>query len=377
EGQLRVPVTVKLADPLGRVRQVRLDCWAGKPGPTRAGSRKPPEPQAGDAAPQTVTLAIQQQAGRGELTLPPLAAGQVYWLQPSVVDGSGARAWLSAQVYRPSPPVERKPARLVLNPAGDLPLVLERWSTLRVADRQGRDHRVLVNQEIRLTDSPRGQQGPNRTLYRQFTGFKEGVSIDGETYMTSRLQHLAPNVQFVAQTLTVDAQGTTRRHVIDPKLRDSPPDAARRALIDFQEQMQKFLQGLEVPVPGEQVEVGQTWKAQRPMLADEAWKALRVLPDEIWGRVENDTLDMTYTYLGTRTVKGAEHAVIHLRGQSVSQPGGGPNSGARLSGTAVVDLATGQIVEQEVTTHTNIELFALNTVAVKAHGTVLARLRRE
>jgi hypothetical protein len=56
---------------------------------------------------------------------------------------------------------------------------------------------------------------------------------------------------------------------------------------------------------------------------------------------------------------------------------GGGAPGSRLSGTAVVDLATGQIVEEEVSIQANMELVVVNTVAVRAQGKVLARLRRE
>ena len=55
---------------------------------------------------------------------------------------------------------------------------VERWSALHFPDPQGRDHRVLVNQEIRLTDTARVAPGNDLALSRRFTGFKEGVSYD-------------------------------------------------------------------------------------------------------------------------------------------------------------------------------------------------------
>jgi S1-C subfamily serine protease len=374
EGGLQVPVTMRLADPLGRVSQAALDFWVGKPGPARPGSWTAPEPQPGDGTRQTLALVVKEQVGHAELPLPPLPPGQAYWVQPNLVNRNGTRVWLSAQVYQPTPPVERKPARLAFQPAAETPLLLERWSALQFTDPFGHDHHALVTTETRLTDAARGRQGNDRTLSRQFTGYKEGLSVDGETRVTKRLQNIGPNLQFVASNPVVDAQGTTKSDEIDLKIKNAPPQA-KFDLMEFREQMRKVLAGLEVPLPGEEVQPGQTWKARRSLPIDATWKQLQLLPPEVWGTAEPE-LDVTYTYTGLRTVNGAEQAVIHLEGQAASQgPTGG--TGGRLSGTAVVDLATGQVVEEEVTTQATLELAVAGSTVVKVHGTILTRLRKE
>jgi predicted Zn finger-like uncharacterized protein len=377
EGRLQVPVTMKLVDPLGHVRQADLDLWTGKPGPARPGSRTAPEPQAGEGPRQTLALPVQKQTGRGELSLPPLPPGQAYWLQPSLVNQAGARVWLSAQVYQPPPPVERKPAKLMLQPAAEWPLHLERWSTLQFADTHGRDHRALLGMETHLTDAAKGSQGNGLVLDRHFTGFKEGVSLDGKAYMTRRLQHLGPNMPFLASTRVVDGQGTSTRDDVDSNLIQTAPIQDRRDLFAYGEQLEKFLQGLEVPLPDKQVQPGETWKARRPLPFDDTWKVLGILPTPIWVSVESDTLEVTYTYAGLRTANGTEQAVINFNGKAVQQPGRPAGSGGWLSGTAVMDLATGQVVEEEVTMQANPSLTMLGATAFKAHGTMVARLRRE
>jgi S1-C subfamily serine protease len=375
EDKLQVPVAVKVVDPLGRVRRASVAFWVGKPGPSRPGSWTPPAPRPGDGPRQTLALDIRQQAGRGEVTLPPLPEGQVYWIQPSLVHGGGARMWLSAEVYEPPPPLERKPVSLVLKPDGSSPLVLERWSLLHFPDPTGRDHRALVTLETRLTDTASNRQGNEVVLSRQFTGFKEGLVVDGEEHMTRRIQHIGPNIHFLAVNVNVDAQGKTQKDDLDAKVNDVNA-VARAELITFGQDVHKCLQALEVPLPGETVQPGKTWIARRPLPIDATWKALDVLPAPIWSKVEAETLDVTYTYVGVRNVNGVEQAVIHLEGRVAQAAGGGPDSGGRLSGTAVVDVATGQIVEEEVTTQANVEVM-INTVAVKAQSAMVARLRRE
>jgi hypothetical protein len=194
--------------------------------------------------------------------------------------------------------------------------------------------------------------------------------------MTRRLQNLGPNIQFAASEFLVDARGTTKRDDIDLKIREAP-GPARQDLIAFRESIEKFLRGLEVPLPAERVEPGTTWKASRPLPIDATWRELRVLPSRIWVGVESAVVEVTFTYAGIRRVNGADQAVVRLEGETTPQLDGATGAEGRLSGTAVIDLATGQIVEEDVTVQMSAELVALNTVVVKIRGTVAAHLRRK
>jgi S1-C subfamily serine protease len=370
----RVPVSAKTLDPLGRVPKVALEFWVGPPGPARLGSRTPPKPQPGDGPRKALTIEIKEQAGRGELLLPPLPAGQAYWLQPSLLDPRGARVWMSAHVYKLPAPVEPKPARLAWQPPAERRLVLERWSVLQHPGPEGNDHRTVITQEVRLTDTSRGPKGNNLQAFsRQYTDLKEGVSEDGKVQMTTRLKYIPQNLQFLGSNFTADAQGTTQRDDIDAKLKDVPA-VPKRHLSALQADVQKFLQAMEVPMPGKEVQPGATWTGVRPLPIDAAWKSLDLLPSATWTTVENQLLDVTYTYMGVRAVNGTERAVIQIKGRPSQQPGA---TETPLTGTALVDLATGQVVEEEVTAVSHVELMMHNTLAIKAQGTVVARLRPE
>jgi S1-C subfamily serine protease len=377
-GGLRVPVSVRVVDPLGRLRQAGVDYWVGKAGSARPGCRTPPQAQPGDSPRQTLALDLNKRAGRGELALPPLPPGQTYWLQPSLVSSTGTRVWLSAQVYQPPPPVERKPARLVLKPAAERRLVLDRWSALRFSV-QGHEYGARVALEARLTDTTQGAEGDDPVVYRQLAGVKEGVAIGDDLFMTTRLQHVAPYVQFACTKLVLDAQGSTRRDEMDlNKLKDAPSQS-KRYLSSFQWDTQQFLKALEVPLPPQEVPPGETWSAARPLPTDTTWTQLDFLPASLWGPIGREFLQMNYTYVGTRRVNGSEVAVIQIRGQR--WPPGDGSAAARVTGTATVDLATGQVVEEEVTTQLSADLQAnlqaMNVPIAKIQGTVVARLRRE
>ncbi len=372
DGGLRVPLSVRVIDPLGRLSRAAVDYWVGPPGPSRPGSRTPPRAGPGDGPRQTLTMEVRQQVGRGELVLPPLPAGRAYWLQPSL-SGRGAHVWLSAEVYRPPEPVERKPARLAWQPPAGRPVVLERWSALHYSDPQGHDYRALLTAEIRLTDKVTGRQGDNLLVQRQFTGFKEGASFDGQAYMTTRLRYIVPNLKVLADNLVVDPQGTTQQYGFSMQVKDADAPA-KPHLLAFQQDVERFLQALDVPLPGKEVQPGETWSALRPLPIDGTWKAMGFLVPQVWAVAENESVDVTYTYEGLR---GADRAVIRFRGQQVPQPSGLSAPAVPVTGLAVVDLPTGQVVEEEATALSNVELAVLNAVALRAQGTVVARLRRE
>src|SRR5262249_1955211 len=175
----------------------------------------------------------------------------------------------------------------------------------------------------------------------------------------------------------VDSQGTSTKDEVDSALIQSAPIQDRRDLFAYGEQLEKFLQGLEIALPGKQVQPGETWKAHRPLPVDDVWKLLGVLPTPMWTALDSDTLEVTFTYAGLRTVNGVEQAVISWKGQAGQQAGRPAGSGGSLAGTAVVDLTTGQVVEEEVTMQANPSLTMLNATALKAHGALVARLRRE
>src|SRR5262249_40428306 len=158
---------------------------------------------------------------------------------------------------------------------------------------------------------------------------------------------------FLADNAVADAQGLTTQAQFDGKVQGAP-QADRPSLIRFEAEMARFLQALDVPMPGKEVKPGETWKANRPLPFDAGWRSVETFQSQVWAAVENEILEVTYIYSGLRTVGGAERAVIQIKGQV----GRGIDTGssAALSGTALVDLATGQVVEEEVATEARAEL---------------------
>ncbi len=125
-GRGHLPVACNCLDPLNRIRELRVEVWAGTPGPTRPPTREKPDPMAGDGPRQTYPVLYQKGVGLFDVPLPPLEAGQVYWVQPVLTTAKGAH-WGPAL---PTPVgmalLERKPANLTVS------LTTEKERTARV-----------------------------------------------------------------------------------------------------------------------------------------------------------------------------------------------------------------------------------------------------
>src|SRR5262249_5609108 len=104
--KVKLPVTVQALDPLHRLRKLAIDYWVGDPGKPRPASRPEPRAEPGDGARQTQLLAYKGGVGKGEVTLPDLPPGKVYWLQPNYGIDGGTK-WALARPCSLPPIVER------------------------------------------------------------------------------------------------------------------------------------------------------------------------------------------------------------------------------------------------------------------------------
>jgi S1-C subfamily serine protease len=367
---LHVPISIGTRDPLSRIRKVTLECWTGPKGRARPGARTAPKPKAGDSPITTLAIDALDHAGRGDLTLPALPPGETYWLRPSFVNGAGATVWLSAQSYSPPEPVEPKPIRLVLKPSGDWPTSFERQSLLEFTDQQLRNHRLVSKLDMRVVDTPLAAQGDNPSWTRHYQGFKEGVSFDGQVWMTSRLRRIPPNLAQLASRLVADPQGTLKEERVDNNFQEGN-SLARPDLITLQMELQEFFQSLDVTYPADEMEPGAAWSVKRDLPTDGIWKLLKV-SSFIAPWYPSQKIEMSFTYAGTRKVKGAECAVVHITSRFAGFSGGNVGSLGPVTGIALVDAATGQIVEQDISVRVRGD-----SEAGRGQSIIAARLRHE
>ena len=115
---LKLPISFEVVDPLGRLKKLEFDLWAGNPGPPRLAGPTGPATIPGDSARKHYTVKYDKTATVSLDVLAPVVADakQVYWLAPVVTNGLNETRPLPATSSPARPPVERKPVMLTYRP---------------------------------------------------------------------------------------------------------------------------------------------------------------------------------------------------------------------------------------------------------------------
>jgi S1-C subfamily serine protease len=360
-GRMLVPVTVHKIDPLGRMKQFGLEVWTGERGQSRPACTAQPPAQPGDTSHQRQMLDNRPQQAAGNVPLPPLPAGKVYWIQPVWSNANNQTLWDAAAVHEVAPPIERRPANLLAkHTGGDRPLQLNSRWTWKLAGGDDDDRSFVISTEARMKETVRGSDTSGTASVRlDYTGFERQVMLDNEPATPdARAQRLVSDILNLGANMTVDRQGLAVRTEIDIS---RVPALSRKDLIDMHERVHQALEVVTIPWPNREIQ------------PQTSWKMIRSLPIDRPGRHENGSLDMTYTYQGSRVRDGRAEAVVGISGHVRGRAGREVTVAGRAEGTAVFDLVAGTVsqVDAKVFIDTN------GDSGMKANGVLEVKLLRD
>jgi serine/threonine protein kinase len=374
--KLAAPVKIETLDPRGRIKQMAIEVWTGNPPAGRVRSRpaatSPPAPRPGDSPRKRFPLSLPPDKAKpqsemeysGEVELPPLPAGQVYWVQPTWVRQTGETLWGSASVYRAGEPVEAKPVdlhvryqagetrrRVLLSAINRLNIVENDAEYMVAATTAGFSERVV-------SASPSGA-----TLALFYQGVAQSRVLDKQAQADPPLEEVQSRLGIMKARVKLDEAGkaTMNQFVV---ARDKEGHIALNRLHDS---VKGVMDLVYVPLPNRTMKPKDTWvwkgapcQIQLPMLS-------RMVP-----------LDLTCTYLGTRRGQsGREQAIVALHGRT--SDGATP---ARVYGQMSVDVASGMMGSVEVNIQMNLPEGNLVMVdgeakVVRFRLTLAIRLQRE
>jgi S1-C subfamily serine protease len=369
DGKITVPVSMPMIDPLGRIERPAVEVWTGASGASRPRAMSQPPVHEGDTPHQPQSLSYREGMAKGEVTLPALPPGKVYWVQPTWVNGAGNDQWGPAKVYTPPTPVERRSIALACkHEPGVRPLTLRSSLTLRMRSMSGRGRaldaqgmsRLTANEEARFTETTRSvDAGGTAKVRLQYESCTFGARVNNrELPLGQDTQRALKDVKALAVDLQIGKSGSVDAHQVDTS---RAPEGSRRDLAQLQELVEQSLEVLTVPLPNKQVAAGTSWQA------------VLTLPIHIQGkRFETGTVAMTYTYLGVRKREGREEALLDLEG---TVRGSKTHISGRAEGSVVFDLALGQVRENRTTYYLDLDL-KLERV-VRGSGTLQMRLHRD
>src|SRR5262249_3244985 len=108
-----LPVSFTCLDPLNRVKNMRVEVWAGAPGPARPYTLQKPPALPQDGPRQSHTIQYQNFSGSLDVPMPALGPGEVCWVQPMITTKAGTTHWGNAYPMPASMiPIERRAANL-------------------------------------------------------------------------------------------------------------------------------------------------------------------------------------------------------------------------------------------------------------------------
>jgi predicted Zn finger-like uncharacterized protein len=321
-GGIKQPFTALIADPLKRLRQVTADVWAGKPGKVRPAADRRPEAQEGDTPHATVSLTPdatklpalgENQIARGELNLPPLAEGQVYWFRPHYVAKDGKERWGEAIVLEMGRyPVDAKPANLAIKHKADL-----RPDDVRRVELESRQ---AYGFEIEGIGGSSGDQGVKAELTERTLAVDKAGDADVrlkyldlhlsdddlDSMFRKQLRGVMDQVKNLAFKVKVTKDGRFRSPVPEWPL---VAVGARPTLRRFNEQVIESLEAMSLSLPNKEMQPGQTW-------GHDSHETIFVT---LGGKqtTQNALFRLTCKYVGTRVRDGREEAVVELDGRVV------------------------------------------------------------
>jgi hypothetical protein len=296
--------------------------------------------------------------------LPALPAGQVYWFQPVALDTAGQpQATAAVAITNTAAPLERKPATLAVGykAGNNFPLALGSTTTIRL-ERKGEDHTMVIGLDGQLAENTRTVDNQGTASIRlDYVKMNMDLTFDGKpSNGSNRMQQSLQSVNLMNGDIRIDRQGNVLQNRVDLT---KVPEGAREGLTNVGDQVQQTIEALTVPLPGNMVNPGQSWSAQR------------TLPIDTAGKYDTGIMDMKYTYLGLRSREGREEAIISLSGVVRARQGVKLYISGKTNGTAVVDVATGLVTLAIATVDVDLDMTVSGEPA-KADGALQMKLQR-
>jgi hypothetical protein len=342
-GQGKLPVKLSCLDPLGRVKGVKLDYWTGVAGAALPTSFQPPGARPGDSARQAVAVNYLRGAGQVDLPLPPLAVGQVLWLQPVLNHGSTTQ-WARALPYQSKglAPLERKPTLLQLkNPAGaeasERTLHLKSTAQIKVIEGKraflARDTIEVDALEVAKAD-PEGSKTQIFFANATASGEEDGKPFQRHPTALALMSRL--DARFL-----LGPDGAFKTIWFSNRTAQDP--LAEPDLADLYNKGCNVYQSCCLVLPNRNLAVGEAWPARTTMLLGKKGQ-----------KKESIDLALTCTYEGVRVNNGHNEAFVRLTGD-VKKKNAGPAAGpgGKVKGFVLFDVDNGYVSQAN---------FGINTV---------------
>jgi hypothetical protein len=302
--EIHVPLKLTVLDPLKRVREVRVEVWAGKATDKPALAPKQPlTAPAKEAGRQTHKLTYENECATLDVPLPKLTEGQVAWVQPILVIDSKPTAQLrrmDAHQFDVSLVVERVPADLVVK-------LTEQMRTVHLktemAVSQGK--RNIMNRSIELDILESLGADSRGAIVKTAYASLNATAQDGDA------QKIVPDGVNLLATIppayVVDRTNRLRKK-FQPTLNGKATAEQQREFAIFFAITAMSYDSANFVLPNKQLQPGETWQATAPIF---------LMPANLPIKQIEPQMTVTFTYEGIRTRSGNREALISFEGREL------------------------------------------------------------
>lgn len=344
ESSVMLPVKLNCLDPLGRVRDMKVEVWVGSPGNPRPAALQAPEAKPGDGPRRTYPLVRADGAFKADVPMPARQPGQVCWLRPVFFNAVGVRQWDVATAVPEEAQVvlERQPASIQFKPpTAAIERTVELNSVVTLNVYRGQNRAAVLTQKMESTaleslhPDPRGIG----TFIRLTIGKCDFRREAGSETLTPPAKANAQFTQY-SPTFLVDATHACKERGLR-NFRRLPPDT--RGVVELMyESLCNTFEATTLPVSNRVMRPGETWPAQVPLF---------VIRE---GRRQVLDLHLMCTYDGLRVAEGRNEASISLAGEAKSR-GLRATVLGKVKGKALLDVDRGFVTLVKLSVNSEVD----------------------
>ena len=316
-------IDLKLIDPLQKIGKVSLSVWSGANAKNRADA--PPPPSAGDPKRREVKdLPVKKGVASVDLTLPSVAAGEVYWLQPSYTDGAGGEPKMAADPLAGEAAGRPRADRPGTETQGEQYLrsrIDQQQHVDSIRDAQGEEHTLTSTLKAGIVETVKSVDSQGiASVHLKYTRLTLGAKLDNQPIKHDK--HTAPG----DDSQSVQGRGRHQGRFQGVDHREQARSRRRASKLPGNRggaglRIQKSLEAMKLSLPGKRTEANVVWTGQHN------------LPIETVGDDEFGVVDAQYFYLGHRQHEGTDEALVDIKGIVKGNKGNGLNLGGHMQGS--------------------------------------------
>lgn len=393
--KVKIPVKVKMLDPLKRVTKVGIRHWIGTANKkNRSPGRTPPSKIEGDTEHKEVILKYDPETkiATGYLDTDPITVEKTcYWGQPFYANAltplqyEGGNAlpienFLVEEIEALLAPKVRNTTRtLTLSNSSRMVVLQKGQDDFRLSPGERLDEVVMKETVLGPDTQDPASIARLRLQYEKFTPkvLVGSTEVDPGIIVSESFTNAFKQIEAYGW---VNKNGEVYKTKTNALALTGVPQQGVATLLSISDGILDSLRYASIALPNEQVKPGYKWKSDKDIIVSYGIERLSTRnpprPEDIKLLEARFSLKYEYKYLGVRTREGRKEAVVEVEGNVMPLKGKKPDSAkGNVKGRAIVELDTGTVLDSVQDFEFEVDVSARGTQRTLV-GKKVAKLKR-